>query len=151
MGNVQKRNVCINVPSSQTFRSYLAVLWRVYCHRGVWSMLAGYSDTNLPRVRLSATSNWSRRFMDAYSLFNTALTIVTTRITIIPLGTYNSSSWYIFSEWPMFAWVFSWLSFTCSRDGVPFQTDCCRAEQSRAEAYCRLTVVGAFSYWRDIS
>jgi hypothetical protein len=59
-------------------------------------------------------------FSADYSLFNTALTTVTTLIIVIPHGTYNSSSWYIFSGWPMFAWVFSWLSFTCSRDGVPF-------------------------------
>jgi hypothetical protein len=32
-------------------------------------MFAGYSDTNLPRVWVSATSNQSRRFLDDYALF----------------------------------------------------------------------------------
>jgi hypothetical protein len=35
------------------------ILWRV----------SGYSDTNLPRIRVSASSNWSRRCLDDYALF----------------------------------------------------------------------------------
>jgi hypothetical protein len=70
------------------------ILWRVTSR--ACSMFAGYSDTNLPRVLLSATSNWSRRFLDDHALFSSVNNSYNALITIIPHGTYNSSSWYIF-------------------------------------------------------
>jgi hypothetical protein len=72
------------------------ILWRVSCHWGVFVVRRLFLT---PTRRVS----WYPRrvikgsgFSADYSLFNTALTIVTTLIIVIPLGTYNSSSWYIF-------------------------------------------------------
>jgi hypothetical protein len=57
--------------------------------------VAGYSDTNLPRV------GYPRQVIEVETLLRrlrfiwTALPTVITLITIIPLGTYNTSSWCI--------------------------------------------------------
>jgi hypothetical protein len=96
------------------------IIWRycdVFAVTGACSTFAGFLT---PTRRVS----WyprrvikGRRFFADYSLFtHTALTVVTTLIMTIPLGTYNSSSWYILSC-PVTAVFLSLLwtnSFTCS-------------------------------------
>jgi hypothetical protein len=38
-------------------------------HLAICDVFTGFSDTNLPRVRVSAKSIWSRRCLDHYALF----------------------------------------------------------------------------------
>jgi hypothetical protein len=54
--------------SRQSRKNYQNILWNV----------TGPSDANLPRVRVSAASNWSRRCLDDYGLFNSATDSYTT-------------------------------------------------------------------------
>jgi hypothetical protein len=81
----------------------------------------GSSDTNLPRVRPRQVIKVDAA--ETTTLYLTALPTVITHITIIPLGTYNTTSWYIFFRddatslvfsllwWLLSAWVFDpdWL------------------------------------------
>jgi hypothetical protein len=63
-------------------------------HGRVWCLQVILTPTchvsSYPRQVIEVDASWTT------TLFLAALTTVTTLITIIPLGTYTSSSWYIF-------------------------------------------------------
>jgi hypothetical protein len=75
----------------------------IYIYCDVFAVTGAWDDVRRLFLTPTRRVSWYLRrvikgsgFSADYSLFNTALTIVTTIIIVIPLGTYTSLSWYIF-------------------------------------------------------
>jgi hypothetical protein len=76
---------------------YAHTIWNIlfYCSSCYYCDVFRVSSDNLTRLRVSATSNWSRGCLDGYALFGQRLPTVIT-LKIISIRTCNTSSWYIF-------------------------------------------------------